>query len=486
MSQSPTFQPAKDHLSLGDAFFTAVDPAPFPQTVLRYRNDRWAARLGLQGLSDEEWLRHFGRFEPLEGSLTRPVALKYHGHQFRHYNPDLGDGRGFLFAQMREPEVGRLLDFGTKGSGQTPYSRAGDGRLTLKGGVREVLATTRLEALGVNTSKTFALVETGEALHRGDEPSPTRSSVMTRLSHGHVRIGSFQRPYFLQEQDNLEALLKYACQTYAPAIHKRAYETEGGKGAAEAAPLFLRWVARNCAHTVADWFAAGFVHGVLNTDNINITGESFDYGPYRFLEKMDPNRVAAYFDHSGLYAFGRQPEAVYWNLQQLATVLVTVGDQDAIIEALKGYSDCLSDAVEDRLFRRLGLAATGRPEVDQPFLKNLLAILRTSSVPLDDTLHRAFGGREWPAGEDWSDLRAQAKEFEPARADRLTHPYFQRSSACSLSYDEIEALWMPISDSDDWSAFEQKLADTEEMRTAYAIEPETADDGSHALTVFSA
>ena len=139
--------------------------------------------------------------------LPQPLALKYHGHQFQDYNPDLGDGRGFLFAQMREPGTGRLLDFGTKGSGQTPYSRFGDGRLTLKGGVREVLATTRLEALGVNTSKTFALIETGESLHRNDEPSPTRSSVMTRLSHGHVRIGSFQRPDFLQEPEHLRQLL---------------------------------------------------------------------------------------------------------------------------------------------------------------------------------------------------------------------------------------------------------------------------------------
>ena len=107
--------------------------------------------------------RHFARFEPLPGNLEHPLALRYHGHQFRHYNPDIGDGRGFLFAQVRD-DRGRLLDLGTKGSGQTPYSRDGDGRLTLKGGVREVLATEMLEALGVNTSKSFALFETGEAL----------------------------------------------------------------------------------------------------------------------------------------------------------------------------------------------------------------------------------------------------------------------------------------------------------------------------------
>ncbi len=148
-----------------------MEAADFPETRLRFRNDRAAASLGLDGLSDAEWVAHFGRFQPLEGSLKQPLALRYHGHQFRVYNPDIGDGRGFLFAQLRD-DRGRLMDLGTKGSGQTPWSRFGDGRLTLKGGVREVLATEMLEALGVETSRSFSLVETGEALERGDEPSP--------------------------------------------------------------------------------------------------------------------------------------------------------------------------------------------------------------------------------------------------------------------------------------------------------------------------
>ena len=179
--QPAPYRPDQAILRLGETFYDPVDPADFPQTILRFRNDRWAAAVGLGALDDEAWLRHFGRFEPLEGNLPRPLALRYHGHQFRVYNPDIGDGRGFLYAQMRDAH-GRLLDLGTKGSGQTPYSRFGDGRLTLKGGVREVLATEMLEALGVDTSKSFSLVETGEALERNDEPSPTRSSVLVRLS----------------------------------------------------------------------------------------------------------------------------------------------------------------------------------------------------------------------------------------------------------------------------------------------------------------
>ena len=142
---------------------------------------------------------------------NEPLALRYHGHQFRVYNPEIGDGRGFTFAQLRDRHD-RLLDLGTKGSGQTPYSRHADGRLTLKGGVREVLATEMLEALGVNTSKSFALFETGEALERGDEPSPTRSSVLTRLSHGHIRIGTFQRLAFFGRGRNIKKLARYCLE----------------------------------------------------------------------------------------------------------------------------------------------------------------------------------------------------------------------------------------------------------------------------------
>ena len=196
------------HARLGPAFYDEVDAARFAQAVLRWRNDRWAARVGLDGLTDTSWIGHFGRFEPIPGSFPRPLALRYHGHQFRNYNPDLGDGRGFLFAQLRDAGDGRLLDLGTKGSGQTPWSRTGDGRLTLKGGVREVLATLMLEAQGVDTSKSFSLVETGEALQRQDEPSPTRGAVLVRLNHSHIRIGSFQRLAYLGETEELRRLLE--------------------------------------------------------------------------------------------------------------------------------------------------------------------------------------------------------------------------------------------------------------------------------------
>src|SRR4051794_26983285 len=205
-----SYAPDPNILALGDEFYDSVEPAHFPKCIMRFANKEWAERIGL-GWDDEGWARHFCRFEPLPRNLPQPLALRYHGLQFRVYNPEIGDGRGFSFAQLRD-DRNRLLDFGTKGSGQTPYSRHADGRLTLKGGVREVLATEMLEALGVNTSKSFALFETGEALERGDEPSPTRSAVLTRLRHGHIRIGTFQRLAFFGEVENLRKLVGYSLE----------------------------------------------------------------------------------------------------------------------------------------------------------------------------------------------------------------------------------------------------------------------------------
>ena len=323
---SPGYRPSTRHAELGEKFFDLVAPATFPRHTLRYRNQAWARRVGLGGLSDDDWVDHFGRFRPLPGSFPQPLALRYHGHQFRSYNPDLGDGRGFLFAQLHDLQDGRLLDLGTKGSGTTPWSRSADGRLTLKGGVREVLATSMLEALGVYTSKSFSLVETGEDLVRGDEPSPTRSSVLVRLSHTHIRIGTFQRFAFAQDAEALRRLVAHSVAVAIPEAQR--------DDPAEQAATFLEAVCLRVARLGAQWMVAGFVHGVLNTDNINITGESFDYGPRRFLPTYDPAFTAAYFDHSGLYAYGRQPVTLLWNLVRLAECLLALAPPAALEQAL--------------------------------------------------------------------------------------------------------------------------------------------------------
>ncbi len=472
MPVSEAYRPERRHERLGSEFYDAVEAAHFPQHILRFRNDRAAARVGLETLTDDEWVTHFGRFEPLPGAFEKPLALRYHGHQFRQYNSDLGDGRGFLLAQLRDVADGRLLDLGTKGSGRTPWSRGGDGRLTLKGGVREVLATAMLEAQGVDTSKSFSLIETGEALIRGDEPSPTRSGVLTRLSHSHVRIGTFQRLAFQQDQKSIAHLLDYAMGEYFPNL--------AGTPADDRAAKFLGEVALRVARTGARWMAAGFVHGVLNSDNINITGESFDYGPWRFAPHYDPQFTAAYFDQSGLYAFGRQPSALSWNLTRLAECLLPLSTQTDLETALGAFEPALQRAFALAVLDRLGLAAANDSKADATLAKAWLEFLDKTQAPYEQAFFDWRGGlassgraavspsADLYAGEDFKPVLAAFADREAASNARLDHPYFQQSAPCAMLIEEVEAIWAPIAESDDWNRFAQKLAAIEFMRQAYA------------------
>jgi uncharacterized protein YdiU (UPF0061 family) len=432
-------------LTLGDAFYDPVDAATFPEHRLRFFNQRWADRIGLGEIDVEA---HLGRFEPLPGNLPQPLALRYHGHQFRHYNPDIGDGRGFLFAQVRD-DLDRLLDLGTKGSGQTPYSRFGDGRLTLKGGVREVLATEMLEALQVNTSKSLALIETGEELQRNDEPSPTRSAVLTRLSHGHVRIGTFQRLAFFEDIAGLSKLVSYSLRFLF------------GEETDDPIRLF-DLVATRTATLAASYLAAGFVHGVLNSDNINITGESFDYGPWRFTPTWDEEFVAAYFDHGGLYAFGRQPEAIHWNLAQLGGCLALVAEGPALAEILSGWSARFETALVAALVRRLGIVPDAAK--DRALVSAMLAVLRRRDIAIDRFFFDWRGGRI-PQGGDPA-LSAQLAD-RAALPGALDHDYWRGEAPCSLGIDEVEAIWAAIAEQVDWAPFEAKLAAIRRMGEAH-------------------
>jgi uncharacterized protein YdiU (UPF0061 family) len=439
-------------LELGERFYDEVESVNFPQAIPRFLNRRWAGRVGL---GDVDWEKHFAQFEPLPDNLPKPLALRYHGHQFRVYNPEIGDGRGFLFAQVRD-DRGRLLDLGTKGSGQTPYSRSGDGRLTLKGGVREVLATEVLEALGVNTSKSFALFETGEELWRGDEPSPTRSSVLTRLSHGHIRIGTFQRFAFFDDAKAIAQLARY-CLKYL-------LDEPLGDDAENATRLFDR-VCTATATLAASYIAAGFVHGVLNSDNINITGESFDYGPWRFAPEWDEGFTAAYFDETGLYAFGRQPEAIQWDVAQLGGCLAMISEGPPLADLLEQWPARFEAALVERLIARLGVDKRDETD-DRSLVSALLIALRSRLVGIDRFFFDWRGGRiptcEAYQATDFDELRRRLT----GRQRPLTHPYWSDLAPCSMLIDEVEAIWTSIADRDDWQPFESKIAAIRRMGDA--------------------
>ncbi len=453
---SPDYRPDPKILSLGADFYDPVEAADFPVCAPRFLNRRWAQRVGLGDLDEERWAAHFCRFEPLRDNLEQPLALRYHGHQFRVYNPDIGDGRGFLYAQLRD-DRGRLLDFGTKGSGQTPDSRTADGRLTLKGGVREVLATEMLEALGVNTSKTFALFETGEDLVRGDEPSPTRSSVLTRLGHGHIRIGTFQRLAFFGESENVAKLVRYC-------LEHLYGEQPSGDAAANALRLF-DLVSAATAGLAASYLAAGFVHGVLNSDNIAITGESFDYGPWRFTHEWDPEFTAAYFDYHGLYSFGRQPEAIHWDLAQFAGCLTLVTEAPALSDALGKWTGRFEEALVTALLKRLGIAPR-ETDTDRTLAAALVEGLQSRVSQIDRVFFDWRGGRD--PGEErypWEPFRALAAALQGREAP-AAHAYWSDRDPCSMHIEEVEAVWAAIAERDDWAPFEAKVAAIRRMGEA--------------------
>jgi uncharacterized protein YdiU (UPF0061 family) len=462
--------PAPPITEIADAFADPVRPASFPKAILRYRNQRWAKPLGMDTLSDEDWADRFTRFPPLPANLPEPLAMRYHGHQFGHYNPELGDGRGFLYAQF-QLQSGQPVELGTKGTGTTPWSRRGDGRLTLKGGVREVLAARYLEALGVKTSKLFSLVETGEELQRGDEPSPTRSAVMVRLSETHIRFGTFQRAMALGQTENLARLVDHCVKHYHP-------DAADPDMARQASALLYR-IAEAVGKMIGQWMAAGFVHGVMNTDNFNITGETFDFGPYRFLPESDPNFVAAYFDEQGLYRFGRQPAQGLWALQQLAAALSPLTEVDDLTESLSAYEPAYQQAFIDQTCHQFGVQ-TGVFEKDIEFLSLIYAWMTERKAPWSQVFFDWHGGPESEARATSSPIANLYKEemFAPVRAALLARrpasninldtEYFQSDRPESLLIDEIETIWAAIAENDDWSLFESKLSRLDDMDATLA------------------
>jgi len=465
--------------------FDVVEPALLTMVKERFFNQSWAERLipSLGALSEKARENYFLKFQPLPGNLNQPLALRYHGHQFRNYNPQLGDGRGFLYAQVSEPQSGRILDLGTKGSGRTPYSRGGDGRLTLKGAVREALATEMLESLGVETSKTFSIFETTEQLIRHDEPSPTRAAVLTRLSYGHIRFGTFQRLAYTGEHTVILRLVDYCLRHYYPeASHARASDAP-----LERSVTLLREVIKRSAKLSAEWMLAGFVHGVLNTDNMNISGESFDYGPYRFLPTYQPEFTAAYFDQTRLYAYGRQPEAVFWNLQQLAAALLAGRESDEAATQfgteLGEFARLFSSASISCFLSRMGIESESE-ELSDRLLMTAFQFLSASQIGFEQFFHDFFAQ---PNRKDFGTSPAahmyKGAEFEllistlahfrasPSAIERRGRAestfIFESPRPTTLLIDEIEQIWDLIAQQDDWSAFESKIREIRAMGQAY-------------------
>jgi serine/tyrosine/threonine adenylyltransferase len=348
-------------------FFAAVAPTPAAAPAVVIFNEPLAHWLGIdvQRLRAEAAQLLSGTTLPQD---AQPIAMAYAGHQFAHFVPALGDGRAILLGELRAAD-GARYDVQLKGAGRTPFSRAGDGRAALGPMLREYLVSEAMFALGIPTTRSLAVVATGERVLR-DTPQP--GAVLTRVAASHLRVGSFEYFAARGDTDSVRKLLDYSIQRHYPQV----------ASATNPALAFLEQVSARQAALIAQWMAVGFIHGVMNTDNMAISGETIDYGPCAFMDQYDPDTVFSSIDHRGRYSYGNQPAIAQWNLARLAECLLPLIADDqaaavpqatAIVEAFMAQFDA---QFCQRLRSKLGLSDP-QPG-DAQLINGLLAVLRES------------------------------------------------------------------------------------------------------------
>lgn len=359
---------------LPDHFYSEVSPAKVPEPSLIRLNESLASDLGF----DLEFLRSKEGVAMLAGNAVPdgafPISQVYAGHQFGGWVPRLGDGRAILLGEMLAKD-GRRYDVQWKGSGRTPYSRGGDGKSPLGPVLREYLVSEFMHALGVPTTRALAAVATGERVFR-EESLP--GAVFTRVASSHIRVGTFQ--YFLGQQDEagLRKLADYVIARHYP----------GAAGSESPYAELLRGVLNNQASLIAHWMSFGFIHGVMNTDNMTVSGETIDFGPCAFLDTFHSEKVFSSIDRNGRYAWGNQPTIALWNLTRLAEALLPLlhKDKEKAVEIAQAVLDEFEEKFQslyfERFLRKLGLSED-TPE-NRDFFSNTLQMM--SEEKLDFTL----------------------------------------------------------------------------------------------------
>lgn len=342
MAQLDSLDFDNSYLRLPEPFFQRVEPTPLKDPYLISFNPTVAKLLDLDpcAVCSDQLIDYFSGNQRLPGS--EPLAMKYTGHQFGVYNPELGDGRGVLLGEVIN-QNGQRWDLHLKGSGKTAFSRFGDGRAVLRSSVREYLISEAMYGLNIPTTRALCLVGSGEMAMREGMMEPC--AALLRVTQCHIRFGHFEYLYYSRQHEALKVLADYALERYFPEqLSKEKPYLE----------MFREVVCRS-ASLVAKWQAYGFVHAVLNTDNMSLIGETFDYGPYSFLDTYKPDLVSNHNDHQGRYAFVQQPAIVHWNLSCLAQALSPLIERDDLIAVLDTYPELYSLAELDEFRKRMGL-----------------------------------------------------------------------------------------------------------------------------------
>ena len=394
----------QSYAGLPENFHALVPPSPVREAKLVKLNRPLADKLGLKldGLDEQAKADLFaGNTAP--GNDGRLLAMAYSGHQFGQFNPGLGDGRAALLGEV-VTSGGKRFDIQLKGSGPTPFSRRGDGRAALGPVIREYVVSEAMHALGIPTTRSLAIATTGEMVIR-EQIHP--GAVLTRVAASHLRIGTFQHFAARGDTDSLKTLLDYAIARHYPQLKK-----------AENLPLaLLEAVIDRQASLIAKWMAVGFIHGVMNTDNMTISGETIDYGPCAFMDHYEHYKVYSSIDQQGRYAYGAQPMIAKWNLTRLAEALLQLmeGDEKDVVEdatrVLDGFDTAFAGYWLAAMGNKLGLASP--TEADRPLILDFLTVLHKGSIDFTS----GFAALETLAGGDSVSGSgaplAGAEDFEP-------------------------------------------------------------------------
>ena len=439
---------------LPDRFHVRLDPTPVVAPKLVRLNAALAETLGIDPdeLGGPEGVAVLAGNHVIPGA--EPMALAYAGHQFGHFVPQLGDGRANLLGEV----VGRdgiRRDIQLKGSGQTPFSRSGDGRAALGPVLREYLISEAMAALGVPTTRTLAAVTTGESVWR---ETRLPGAVLTRVAASHIRVGTFQYFAARRDEEGVRLLADHAIARHYPEA----------AGALNPYRAFLEGVIARQADLVAKWLLIGFIHGVMNTDNCSIAGETIDYGPCAFMDAYDPGAVFSSIDHQGRYAYANQPRIALWNLTRLAECLLPLldGDETAATDALAAFAPRFQAAYFAGLRRKIGLLT--EREGDDELPQSLLNLMATDGADFTLTFRRLCDAAEGPAGDTavralFKDAGAYdawaarwrvrlAAEKPPADAMRAVNPAFIPRNHL------VEAALAAAVERSDFQPFEDLLA----------------------------
>lgn len=353
------------YAELPSEFYQKKEPLPFRNPHMVAFNGNLAEELGLDPGEGQNPLaaEYLCGKRPLAGA--DPLAMYYAGWQFGVYNPHLGDGRALLLGQIID-ERDRRWDLHLKGCGATRFSRGFDGRATLKSSIREYLGSEALHHLGIPSTRALCIVGSTEKIERETkEPA----AMMLRVAETHVRFGSFEGFYHLEQEENIQTLANYVIARHYPEIPRRTKEGYG---------LFLRAVAEKTAATIAKWQAFGFTHGVMNTDNMSVTGLTLDYGPYGFFERFDRDYVPNHSDHFGRYSYGNQPAIARWNLERFVKCLDGLVDEKQARDAIEVYNKTFSATYRELMLRKFGFEEEKKTSLQ--FIEKTLGMLAESDT----------------------------------------------------------------------------------------------------------